>query len=102
WMPDGLRPNPKQADVISGMRDAHERDMLARLKSAPPAAFVFFDKAPLTSNESAVADFTEHCPESAAWVRDHYRETAAFGEDHVWMRKDMPEVAAAAQPDRGN
>ncbi|WP_394824129.1 hypothetical protein [Pendulispora albinea] len=96
WMPDGVRPNPKQADVIVKMRDAHERDMLDRLKLAPPAAFVFFDKSPLTSNESAVVDFTEHCPESAAWVRERYRETAVFGEDRVWMRNDVAERIAAA------
>ena len=98
WMPDGLRPNPKQSDVIMKMRDAHEQDMLARLKSAPPAAFVFFDKSPLTSNESAVADFTEHCPESAAWVREHYRETAVFGEDRIWMRNDVAERVATTHP----
>src|SRR5262249_22777303 len=26
WMPDGPRPNPKQAEIITRMRDAHERD----------------------------------------------------------------------------
>jgi hypothetical protein len=95
WLPDGPHPNAAQAAVIRRMRDEHERDMLTRVKKEPPAAFVFFDKSPLTSNGDSFADFSEHCPESAAWVREHYRETASFGEDHVWMRLDL-----APSPDR--
>ena len=107
WMPNGLRPNWEQAGVIRAMRDAHERDLLVRLKKAPPAAFVFFDKSPLMSQPNAVADFTARCPESAAWTRANYRERAAFGEIHVWMRNDLdaPEVGlqregAPASPER--
>lgn len=94
WMPTGLRPNGEQSAVIKAMRDAHEQDFLRRLKEAPPAAFVFFDKSPLISQPDAVADFTDRCAESAAWVRANYRERAVFGEDRIWMRNDLdtPEV----------
>jgi len=100
WLPDGPRPNPQQAAVITRMRDEHERDMLAHLKAQPPAAFVFFDKSPLTSNGSAAQDFDEHCPEAAAWVHAHYRETAVFGEDHVWLRNDVAGIAGVDSPER--
>jgi hypothetical protein len=89
WMPTGTRPNLDEAARIQALRDAHEADMLARLKKDPPAAFVFFDKAPLISEEDAFADFTAHCPASAAWVLEHYRETASFGEDHIWLRNEL-------------
>ena len=95
WMPDGLRPNATEAAKIKALRDAHEADLLARVKKDPPAAWVFFDKAPLTSEEDAFDDFSEHCPESAVWVKEHYRETAAFGEDHVWLRNDVASGVAA-------
>jgi hypothetical protein len=95
WMPDGVRPNQAQAAKIRALRDAHEADMFARLQKEPPAAFVFFDKAPLISADDAFADFTEHCPPSAAWVGEHYKETAAFGEDHVWLRNDLAEGGAS-------
>lgn len=96
WIPTGLRPNQAQAAVIRSMRDAHEADMLRELEKEPPAAFVFFDKAPLTSFATAWEDFTEHCPKASPWVLAHYRETAAFGEDHVWLRNDVADAQGAA------
>jgi hypothetical protein len=71
------------------LRDAHEKDMLARLEQAPPAAFVFVDKSPLISWQEAWVDFKEHCEKSAAWVEAHYVETAAFDGDHVWLKRDL-------------
>jgi hypothetical protein len=96
WMPNGVRPNAQQRAKIEELRSAHEADMFARLQKEPPAAFVFFDKAPLISGEDAFADFVEHCPPSGAWVREHYKETVAFGEDHVWLRNDLAEGVARA------
>ena len=40
------------------------------LQAQPPAAFVFFDAAPLLSEPDASADFARHCPAAAAWVSD--------------------------------
>ena len=58
------------------------------------------DKAPLMSeDEDAWLDFATHCPSSAAWVGEHYRQTAAFGEDRVWLRLDLAQgVAEVAAP----
>ena len=63
--------------------------MLARLEGHPAAAFVFIDNAPLLSRPDAWRDFVEHCAGAAPWVRAHYRETARFGHDHVWLRNDL-------------
>jgi hypothetical protein len=68
--------------------------MLQRLQNKPPAAFVFFDGAPLTSEANAFQDFTEHCTHAAPWVSAHYKQTAAFGEDQVWMRNDLVDSVA--------
>jgi hypothetical protein len=95
WMRRGLHPTPEQADRIRAMRDAHEADLLERLRRAPPAAFVFIDRSPLLSYRDAVYDFQEHNPEAAAWVDANYRETAAFGEDRVWLRLDVAKTARA-------
>jgi hypothetical protein len=89
WMRSGLHPTAEQADVIRAMRDAHEADMLERLERAPPAAFVFIDKAPLDTYDDAFFDFKLHNPRAGPWVEQHYRETAAFGEDRIWLRLDL-------------
>lgn len=90
WLPTGLHATPQEADRIRALRDEHEADMLDRLEKNPPAAFVFIDKAPLTTYEDGATDFKVHCPKASAWVDQHYRETAAFGEVHVWLRSDAP------------
>ncbi len=92
--PVGLHPNPAQVARIVAIRDAHERDFFAKLKAAPPAAFVFHDKAPLITWQEAVHDFRTHCPESAAWVFANYTETANFNGIHVFLAN----ARAAAAP----
>ncbi len=87
WMRRGLHPTEEQAEKIRALRDEHEADLLARLKKDPPAAFVFIDNAPLLTYDDAFVDFKIHNPDAAAWVEERYRETAAFGEDHVWLKR---------------
>ncbi|MGH7293907.1 MAG: hypothetical protein ACRELB_03185, partial [Polyangiaceae bacterium] len=58
----GARPDEAQAEHIRAIRDAHEADLLARLRARPPAAFVFFDKSPLMTETDAWQDFEDHCP----------------------------------------
>jgi hypothetical protein len=94
-LPEGLHPNGPESDRIRSIRDAHEEDFLARLKAEPPAAFVFMDKAPLmTEDADAWLDFVEHNAKSAAWVTERYKQTAVFGDDRVWMRRDRAEGMA--------
>lgn len=84
------KPTWFQAEHIRALRSAHERDMLARLKEAPPEAFVFIDKSPLITYQDAWEDFRHCCAESAAWVATHYHSARSFDEVHVWLRDDMP------------
>ncbi len=84
----GARPDERQSEVIRALRDAHEADLLARVIARPPAAFVFFDGAPLLSISDAWDDFAIHCPRTSDWVRARYRESARFGHDRIWLRKD--------------
>lgn len=97
WLPEGLHPNGEQSTKIRALRSEHVDDLYARVKKAPPAAFVFFDKSPLISFEDAWIDFAEHSPEAAAWVHEHYKETAAFAADHIWMRNDLAEKIATSK-----
>ncbi len=99
-LPEGLHATWEEQLQIRALRDEHEKDFLARLKAAPPAAFVFMDRSPLMSeDEDAWLDFKVHNRESAAWVAERYRQTVQFGDDCVWMRNDLaeglPEVARA-------
>jgi hypothetical protein len=94
----GARPNAEQSERIRALRDAHEADLLARLAQSPPAAFVFLDGAPLLTRADAWDDFEEHCETAAEWVRSRYRETARFGHNHVWLRRDL-EALAEPRPD---
>lgn len=88
WMPSGLHPTEAQAAVIRSMRDDHEKDMMAQLEKSPPAAFVFIDKAPLTTWQDSFYDFKMHNPIAGPWVEAHYTETASFGEARVFLRND--------------
>jgi hypothetical protein len=93
----GGRPDETQAAKIRAIQGAHEADLLARLEAQPPAAFVFLDGAPLMSEADAWDDFAAHCEKTAAWVEARYEESARFGHDHVWMRRDLapaPELDA--------
>jgi hypothetical protein len=84
------RPTWLEGEHIKAVRAAHERDMLARLKEAPPEAFVFVDRSPLMSYGDAWEDFRHCCAETAFWVGKHYHPARTFGEVHVWLRDDMP------------
>jgi hypothetical protein len=92
----GGRPDDDQAARIRAIREAHEADLLARLDARPPAAFVFLDTSPLVTQDDAWDDFEDHSPAAAAWVLARYRETARFGHDHVWLRKDLARSAVDA------
>ena len=85
---DGARPTAEQRRAIASMRDAHEQDLLTRLQTAPPAAFVMIDRSPLLRFDDAAQDFEEHCPTAFAWVRSRYVESASFDGIHVWLRVD--------------
>jgi hypothetical protein len=93
----GGAPNEAQSEGIRAIRERHEADLLARVQARPPAAFVFMDGVPLLSEAEAWDDFEAHCEKAASWVREHYRETARFGHDHVWLRDDL-----AAHDDSAN
>jgi hypothetical protein len=96
----GGRPGAVEVARIKTIRDAHEIDMLSRLESRPPAAFVFFDHSPLISQADAWDDLERHCARTAAWVRARYQETARFGHDHIWMRLDLaPDETASPDDD---
>ena len=84
------RPTEGELFRIRLGRDNHEKDMLAQLRAAPPEAFVFMDKAPLTSYPDAWEDFRYCCAESARWVASHYHPAKSFNEMHIWLRDDMP------------
>lgn len=86
--PGGRTPDGSERARIRAMRDAHERDMFARLREAPPGAFVFIGRSPLMSDQDALQDFLVHCPDTAAWVLGRYRESASYDGIRVWIRRD--------------
>jgi hypothetical protein len=91
----GAVPDDEQSERIRAIRDAHEADLVTRLEARPPAAFVFLDQSPLLSEADAWDDFEGHCARAAPWVKAHYRESARFGHDHVWLRIDLAPAAPA-------
>ncbi len=92
------RPTWIESERIKAWRDGHERDLLARLKEAPPEAFVFIDRAPLITWQEAWEDFRRCCGETASWVAHHYHAARSFGEVHVWFRDDLPIPDAEGLP----
>jgi hypothetical protein len=61
---------------------------LRRVVAEPPAAFVFFDKAPLVSWPDAFDDLRRHDARITEWIAANYVEATAFGSIHVWLRHD--------------
>jgi hypothetical protein len=94
----GLHPNGIEQARIHAIRDAHEEDFLARIHRDPPAAFVFIDKSPLITWPDAWVDFQSHVPTATAWVKEHYKQTGVFEQVRVWLRSDLAEGLAEAQP----
>ena len=92
-----VKPTPEQWYRIHMTREAHEVDMLERLKAAPPEAFVFVDNSPLISEPVAWEDFQKCCVASSIWVESKYRETGTFGVVHVWLRNDLADREASAK-----
>jgi hypothetical protein len=95
---EGLHPNEREKARIRAIRDAHEDDLLARLRKDPPAAFVFTDKSPLTTWRDAWVDLQSAAPRTADWVRANYVETAVFDVDRVWLRIDKACGLARVEP----
>jgi hypothetical protein len=92
------RPTFLEAEHIKAVRAEHERDLLARLRQAPPEAFVFIDHSPLMSYFEAWDDFRHCCTDTATWVAERYHPARSFGEVHVWLRDDMPVKDAEGLP----
>jgi hypothetical protein len=94
-----LLDEPEASRVVAGiqaMAAAHRADLMARVVAAPPAAFVFFDKAPLVTWQNAYEDLQKHDAALAMWVAERYVETRAFGEIHVWLRRDRAAAVTRA------
>jgi hypothetical protein len=88
---DGLRKEGASLQAQAAARAlarAHVADLVKRVHSAPPAAFVFFDRAPFKHPASALSEFSEHVPELVPWLRANYHEAAAFSLLHVHLRND--------------
>ncbi|HEX8791320.1 MAG TPA: hypothetical protein VF765_10260 [Polyangiaceae bacterium] len=94
----GAVPDEAQRARIRAIRDAHEADLVRRLDARPPAAFVFLDASPLMTAKDAREDFQRHCPEAWDWFADRYVESARFGHNHVWFRKDVAPPAEPGEP----
>jgi hypothetical protein len=82
--------NEAAAAIIRDMGAAHARDLLERLNARPPAAWVLFDHAPLSSYETGSEDLEKTQPEVFAYLAAHYREEAKFGEIHVYLPRIAP------------
>lgn len=82
-------PSWIEAERIRAARASHERDLLGRLKAAPPEAFVFVDNSPLISYQDAWEDFRHCCSETATWVATNYHPAKSFDVVHVWFRDDL-------------
>lgn len=92
------RPTWLESERIKAWRASHERDLLARLKEAPPEAFVFIDRSPLITFQDAWDDFRYCCMETARWVAQHYHAARSFDAVHVWFRDDLPIPDAEGPP----
>jgi hypothetical protein len=85
----GAKPSEEQRQALLAYRDGAEKLVLDRVQADPPAAFVFFDKAPFSYPEDGEQDFAAHCPQVYAWLDSRYASTIRFGAVRVRLRKDV-------------
>lgn len=96
-------PEPKNIaarDRVKEMGDAHAKDLLERVAKKPAAAWVLFDRAPLSSYDTAEEDLRRTRPELSAYLHERYEEQASFGGIHVFLPRasDMKVLTAIAPP----
>jgi hypothetical protein len=82
---DGGTPTATEASWLKGVQARHEQAMLERLRARPPAAFVFFDRAPFRMPTESVMQFAELCSETHAWMQTRYVKAKRFGTIQVWV-----------------
>jgi hypothetical protein len=83
---EGARLTGPQRVQLGELRNATEHAMLTRVTASPPAAFVFFDKAPFGHPDDGERDFAEHCPSVHRWVDQHYAPAERVGTVRVRLR----------------
>ena len=84
------------------MEVAHWKDVHERLDTHPAAAWVLFDRAPLTSFEDALEDIENHDAAMAKTLRSDYWEAYAFGAVRVFLRRGArPFTTASEFPGNG-
>lgn len=86
-------PEPKNIvarDRVQAMGDEHAKDLLARVEAKPASAWVLFDRAPLSSYDSAEEDLARTRPELSRYLHARYEEQASFGGIHVFLPKSPP------------
>ena len=92
----GANLSSAQRVELTAMRDATEQMMLTRVTASPPAAFVFFDRAPFSHPPDGEADFAAHCPALYAWLDTRYAKATRIGTVRVRLRGDVAERANQA------
>ena len=86
-------PEPKNIaarDRVQAMGEEHAKDLLTRVAAKPAAAWVLFDRAPLSSYDTAAEDLERTRPELFRYLHAHYEEQASFGGIHVFLPKPPP------------
>lgn len=94
-------PEPKNIaarDRVQAMGDEHARDLLARVAANPAAAWVLFDRAPLSSYDTAEEDLRRTRPELSAYLHEHYEEQASFGGIHVFLPRGPASTGLSQLP----
>jgi hypothetical protein len=86
----GGQPTTSEATWITNLAQRNELLFLQALERHPPAAFIFFDRAPFTQPQNSYADFAAHCPSAFAWMATRFTHGKDFGTVRVWLRKDRP------------
>jgi hypothetical protein len=86
---NGAHPSQAEREWLLAYRDAAETELLARITASPPAAFVFFDKAPFAEAPDGQLDFAEHCPRAWTWLNERYAAPQRFGKVVIRLRQDV-------------
>ena len=94
----GPGPEDRAWMIAAAKRNAH--DLFERVRLAPPGAFITMDLVPYTFPPDADADFASHCPEAAAWMRQHYQLAERFGTVRVIGFRSAGVALTEARPSR--
>ena len=90
-------PDDAQSERIRAIRDGARGRPARQARGAAPGGLRLPRSVAAPHRGRRLGRLRGPLPSAAPWVRAHYRETARFGHDHVWLRTNLAPATPAGR-----